>query len=743
MFKIRFILIIIFSLFNIQSQAQKLNWHQQINGNTNDVVDRIVTDVHGNYYVSGTYGKVTDLDPGPGTFVKSCWFLPNIFEFHDAFLAKYDSAFNVQFIYTFGGTHQDDITDFDFDSQGNIIVTALFKDSADLDPGPGKNMIYSQQWLGIVVMKLNSSGQLLWHFELGSRLGVTSGGVAVDASDNIYVFGNYLDSIDLDPGLNNVIQHSTNSRDIFVAKYDSGGNYLNHINLGGMLQEFGSSIEFSDSNFIYLFGSYRDTIDFDPGLAQYKIGSSHQQDLFFAKYDTSFNLIWAKSIGGQDDQQSHELVLDDSDNLYIVGNYRGSMDLDPGPQTNLVSPVGSFDIYYAKYNTNGDYQWGGSFGGNDYDYGYGIDASDTAYVYVTGYFIGSMDANPGPSFNNISAYGGQSNAFITQLRSDGSYVRTTQFGTSAPGDNVSDVLGISGHRALFCGSYSHNTDIDPTDDTVIISSQGSYDGLMSEYLMCEAETSLDSITICQGSLYVFPDGDTSSLPIVDTSEFLNRFLCDSFIVTYLSVDSFYLIHRTEEMCFGDTFMFPDSSTSANSIIDTSYFYSSRGCDSLIVTNLEVTRLDTSLQIAANLLISNEEHGSYQWLICDSSFAIVIGENDSVFEATMNGHYAVALSFNGCHDTSGCYEIQNIGIRRIKPESEFEFYPNPTQNQIFFKCEPTYIGKEFFLTDNQGRVLLTFTPEFSNVRVDLSEIESGIYYIHPMNEKAKPLVLIRR
>src|SRR5574338_558292 len=61
---------------------------------------------------------------------------------------------------------------------------------------------------------------------------------------------------------------------------------------------------------IYITGSYSGTVDFDPGARVYNLTSVDSLDLFFAKYDASGNLIWAKSIGGMHNEESNSIFVD-------------------------------------------------------------------------------------------------------------------------------------------------------------------------------------------------------------------------------------------------------------------------------------------------------------------------------------------------------------------------------------------------------------------------------------------------
>ena len=56
-----------------------------------------------------------------------------------------------------------------------------------------------------------------------------------------------------------------------------------------------------------------------------------------------------------------------------------------------------------------------------------------------------------------------------------------------------------------------------------------------------------------------------------------------------------------------------------------------------------------------------------------------GETNQSFIATNNGNYAVAVTQNGCTDTSSCELVINVGINEIS--SNINVHPNPTNDLI--------------------------------------------------------------
>ena len=50
-------------------------------------------------------------------------------------------------------------------------------------------------------------------------------------------------------------------------------------------------------NNYYFLGNYFDSVDFDPGINQYLlVGDSGRIELFLAKYDQNFNLLWVDTF---------------------------------------------------------------------------------------------------------------------------------------------------------------------------------------------------------------------------------------------------------------------------------------------------------------------------------------------------------------------------------------------------------------------------------------------------------------
>ncbi len=87
--------------------------------------------------------------------------------------------------------------------------------------------------------------------------------------------------------------------------------------------------------------------------------------------------------------------VDDYGNIYCAGLIVGPGDLDPGPGVEPYTPVGATDAYIIKLNSKGEFQWGYGWGNAEVDYVDGVVLDDFGNAYVYGKFNGVVDFDPG------------------------------------------------------------------------------------------------------------------------------------------------------------------------------------------------------------------------------------------------------------------------------------------------------------------------------------------------------------
>jgi len=145
-------------------------------------------------------------------------------------------------------------------------------------------------------------------------------------------------------------------------------------------------------------------------------------------------------------------------------------------------------------------------------------------------------------------------------------------------------------------------------------------------------------------------------------------------------------------------------------------------------NVMVAGVDVGVTEVGSTLTANAVGTTYQWLDCDNSYAIIVGETNVSFTPTnLIGNYAVQIDDNGCVDTSACFLIDFSGLEDLK-ELGVSMYPNP--NKGLFSIESVQSMESIKIIDIKGRLVYEVTDlNETKMEIDISNEKSGIYYIH--------------
>lgn len=245
-------------------------------------------------------------------------------------LVKYNSFGLLQWNKTWGGPLSDAAIDMAMDSEGNIYITGYTTD-------------YGAGGADMVLLKLDSSGFLQWNKTWGTSEDEWSKGITIDSSNgDIYIVGT----------------SNSATSDIFVVGYNSLGEEKWNQTRDGGFNDHAAKISLDSRGGIYITG--------------YAQNSGGNDDLLLWKINTSGNVEWNRTWGGNLSDRGYDLITDSSDNVYIVG-YSESF----GAQ--------QADVALFKYNYSGFLQWNITWGGSHNDVGFGITLGSFEQIYIAGY----------------------------------------------------------------------------------------------------------------------------------------------------------------------------------------------------------------------------------------------------------------------------------------------------------------------------------------------------------------------
>lgn len=250
---------------------------------------------------------------------------------------------------------------------------------------------------------------------------VDIGGIAVDASNNTYVVGNFQGTVKF----GTTSKTSVGGWDLFVAKYDSAGHLLWVNQYGDVYDQFGTCVAIDSDQNILVGGHFAGTmvvanVDGSNATTLSEVFVSQryysEYDIFVLKLSPSGNKIWARSFGGAGTETCYGIAVGPDKHPVIVGNYTipqttQRLDFGCGPLSNQ----GAQDFYVAKLDKDdGHCLWSIHHGLNDGSFSYaayanGVAVDSAGDVGVIGYISGgTIDLGIG---GTQSAHGG-SDIFI-------------------------------------------------------------------------------------------------------------------------------------------------------------------------------------------------------------------------------------------------------------------------------------------------------------------------------------------
>ena len=170
---------------------------------------------------------------------------------------------------------------------------------------------------------------------------------------------------------------------------------------------------------------------------------------------------WAVGMGDANDNRGFALTSDNDGNVYTTGYFFGTVDFDPGASIFNLTSAGNRDLFLQKLDSLGNFIWAFNIGGTSWEEGLDIISDHSGNIYLTGYFYGSIDFDPGAGSNILNNAGG-ADIFILKLRENGDFVWAKNFEgeTNTFSHGMSICVDDSGY--VYTTGYFENTvDFDP------------------------------------------------------------------------------------------------------------------------------------------------------------------------------------------------------------------------------------------------------------------------------------------
>ncbi|OCC29144.1 Uncharacterized protein GNX_2303 [Leptospira interrogans serovar Canicola] len=307
------------------------------------------------------------------------------------------------------------------DSLGNVYTTGMTSGNLDGQVQSGTQDLF--------VTKYDGNGNKQWTRLLGvAGIQTLARGITSDNLGNVYTTGTTFGNLDG--------QALSGTQDLFVTKYDTGGNkqWTRLLGVAGQITQ-GNGVAFDSSGNIYLTGRTSGNLD---GQALSGI-----QDLFVTKYDTGGNKQWTRLLGVAGvSTTAYGITSDSLGNVYTTGVTSGSLDGQ--------ALSGTQDLFVTKYDTGGNKQWTRLLGvAGQITQANGIASDSSGNTYLTGRTSGSLDGQ---------ALSGTQDLFVTKYDSGGNKQWTRLLGIAGVSTTAYGITSDSLGDLYSTGITSGNLD---------------------------------------------------------------------------------------------------------------------------------------------------------------------------------------------------------------------------------------------------------------------------------------------
>ena len=463
--KTKFLITITLLSVVAHSFAQIPSWifAKSTGGISNDYSNATCTDANGNVYITGTFQSST-ITFGTYTLYNSAT------GSLDIFVVKYDANGNVLWAVSAGGTSYDYGYGICTDANDNVCITGYFNSPSITF---GAITLSNTYCADVFVTKFDSSGNVLWAKSAHGTRSDYAFSICSDANNNIYITGMF-DSSPIIFGNDTV--NNVDRFDIFIVKYDAGGNVIWAKGEGGIQSDAGLSISSDINANIYITGYFQSMAFFGNDTL---IGNGNS-NIFIAKYNSNGIKLWVKTPivpGSSNNSAGTGVAVEAGGNVYITGYFQSSVAFG----NDTLANAGSYGIFLAKYDSVGNALWGKNPGGTNNDVGQAICIDINGNVFITGYFASSfLNFGGNPVFNANIGYddifvasydasgnalwaksvGDQDNDYGTSICSAGNSVYVTGYFGSYSLDFGGIIITNAGSNDVFLAKLGSSTGIE-------------------------------------------------------------------------------------------------------------------------------------------------------------------------------------------------------------------------------------------------------------------------------------------
>ena len=517
--------------------------------------------------------------------------------------------------------------------------------------------------------------------------------------------------------------------------YAQAPNWLWAKSAGGTGDDKAYSVAVGASGNNYIVGTFESsTITF----GSYTLTNAGINNMFLAKYDANGNVLWAKSAGGTADDEAYSVAVDASGNIYLAG-YFESPTITFGSYT--LTNAGSYDMFLAKYDINGNVLWAKSAGstGDDEAYSVAVDASGN--IYVAGYFESPTITFGSTTLTNAGNY----DMFLVKYDANGNVLWAKSAGGNSADMAYSIAVDVSGN--IYMAGYFYSTTL--TFGSTTLPNAGNCDMFLAKYdangnvLWAKSAGGTDedyenSIAV-NASGNIFMAGGFRSPTITFGSYTLtNVGNCDIFLAKY-DTNGTVLWAKSAGGTGDDDAYSVAVDVSGNPYVAGLFNSPTLAFGSTTLTN--VGNYDM-------FLAKYDANGKVLWAKSaggagdDESYSVAVDASGNPFVA---GYYksptitfgSYTLTNAGADTTYDMFLAKSgngTGINELSNSLGISVFPNPATDKITVETSGASKGSCLAIVNIEGQQLITRQITEAKTQIDISDLPSGVYFVRVSSER---------
>jgi hypothetical protein len=322
------------------SQTPDIDWQRTLGGNQNETFRSIKNTSDGGFIVSGSSSSGLSGD-------KTVLINGGV----DYWIIKTTLNGTIEWQKSIGGTLSNDNSDIIQTSDGGYLVGGRSESNISGDKTENTNGSHDY-W----VLKLDNLGNILWQNTIGGSLTDWLKSM-IETPDGGFLLGGFSDS----PISGDKTQMSRGQSDYWVVKIDAVGNVVWDKTIGGNWNDILQSVINTDDGGFLLAGYSQSDVSGEKTEPNRSGINSVLSDYWIVKLDANGNLLWEKTIGG-DQGEYLANVIATLDSGYVIVGYSTSDVSGEKTEANLTG-IGWGDFWIVKINDTGSIIWQNVIGG--------------------------------------------------------------------------------------------------------------------------------------------------------------------------------------------------------------------------------------------------------------------------------------------------------------------------------------------------------------------------------------------